>query len=186
MGLTGLGFVAGAVVLLVIAKHAKSPSGARIGAAILGLFGLLMIVLLVYVLRRLRPRQARYLELRVEPIEVRRGDTVNATLVISDPDKLGDKLELGLVCTEYYDVEHTVYTQNGTQRQRETKSTDAFSTWSEPDKGRLQQTFRFTVPADAPFSYEGGTVTWAWHVSALDRQPHRTDTHRDVPIWVSP
>lgn len=178
--------IGGAIALLATAGHDKSPSGARIGGAIFGAFALLLAVLLLYVLRRMRPHEARYLELRVEPIEVRRGDAVSVTLVISDAAKLGAKLELGLVCTEYYDVQKTVYTQNGTQKERITRTADAFATWNQPDRGQLQQTIRFTVPADAPFSYEGGTVSWAWHVSALDRRAHRTDSHRDVPIWVSP
>jgi hypothetical protein len=181
-----LGLAAAAVLLLVTAKHAKSPSGAHVGAAILGGAALSMLLLLLYVVRRLRPRQADYLELRVEPIEVRRGDTVAATLTISDAAKLAEKLELGLVCTEYYDQKQTVYTQNGSNEQRATRSTDAFSKWANPDRRQLQQTVRFTVPPEAPFSYEGGTVSWAWHVSVLDRQTHRTDAHRNVPIWVSP
>ncbi len=181
-----VGLIAGAVVLLLTAGHDKSPSGARIGAAILGAFGLAMIPLVVYVWRRWRPRPARHLEVRVEPIELHRGDTVNATLVISDPGKLGEELELGLVCTEYYDHEKTVYTDNGAQQQRVTSTAEAHATWDKPDRGQTQQTLRFTVPADAPFSYEGGCVSWAWHVSALDRHAHRMDSRRDVPIWVSP
>lgn len=174
------------MALLVTAKHAKSPSGAHAGAAILGAAAIFMLVLLIYVVHKMRPRQARYLELRVEPIEARRGGTVTATLTISDAAKLGEQIELGLVCTEYYDQKKTVYTQNGYSEQRMTSSTDAFAKWDQPDPGQTQQTIRFTVPEDAPFSYEGGTVSWAWRVAVLDRHAHKTDAHRDIPIWVSP
>jgi hypothetical protein len=150
-----LGFVAGAVVLLIIAPHAKSPSGARVGAAVFGGVALLMLPLVLWAWRRLYPRQARYLDLRVEPIEVRRGDTVNATVTISDAAKLGERVEMGLVCTEYYDYKQTVSDQNGSHDQRTTSTVDAFATWTPVDGRALQQTLRFTVPSEAPFSFEG-------------------------------
>jgi hypothetical protein len=43
---------------------------------------------------------------------------VTATVTIRDAAKLGDALELGLLCTEYYDVKQEVYTQNGSHEQR--------------------------------------------------------------------
>ncbi len=184
--LLGVGLLGGAIALLVVAPSTKSPSGSRVGAAILGAGALLLIALVAHLLRRWRPRTAGHLELRVEPIELRRGDTVTATLVISDPGKLGEKLELGLVCTEYHDRSKTVQTQYGRQQQRITEKADASAQWYEPDRQQTQQWHKFTVPDDAPFSYEGGTVSWAWHVSVVDRHAHRTDAHRDVAIWVSP
>jgi hypothetical protein len=180
------GLLAGAVLLLVTANQAKSPSGSRIGAAVFAGLALALAPLVFYLWRRWRPPEAHHLQLRVEPVELRRGDAVSATLVISDAGKLGEKLELGLVCSEYYDEEKTVYTQNGSHKQRVTSTAAAFSEWSGPDRGQAQQTVRFTVPLEAPFSYEGGAVSWAWHVSVIDRHGHRPDSHRDVPVWVSP
>jgi hypothetical protein len=111
---------------------------------------------------------------------------VTATLVISDPQKLGEKLDLGLVCSEFYDVKTTVYDQNGSHEQRVTRTAEAVGQWRGADRAQPQQTVSFTVPPDAPFSYEGTTVSWAWRVSAIDRHAHRLDAHRDVAIWVSP
>lgn len=186
LSLVVVGFLGGAILLFTTASHAKSPSGARAGGGVFAGCALIMALLLLWLWRRRHPRQARYLELIVEPVEARRGQTVSATLQISDAEKLGEKLELGLVCTEYYDAKQTVYTENGSNEQRVTRSVEAFGRWNKADRSQLQQTVRFTIPGDAPFSYEGGAVSWAWSVSAIDRHAHRPDARRELPIWVSP
>lgn len=186
LSLATAGLAAGAIALFATASHDKSPSGARVGGVIFVVAAIAISLLIVFVWWRRHPRQARYLQVAVEPIEARRGGTVTATVVLSDADKLGETLELGLVCTEYYDVKQTVYTQNGSHEERVLKTTDAFATWNELDRTTPQQSIRFTVPADSPFSYEGGSVSWAWHVALRDRHPHRLDAYRDVPIWMSP
>ncbi len=184
--LAAVGMTAGAVILFVTAPHDKSPSGARIGGAVLIVGAAVFVLLGAWAWWRRHPRQARHLELRVEPIEARLGDTVTATVVITNAAKLGETLELGLLCTEYYDVKQTVYTQNGSQEQRILKTTDAFATWNALDRATQQQSVRFTVPPNSPFSYEGGAVSWAWHVALRDRHAHGLDASRDVPIWISP
>ncbi len=186
LALAAVGFTVGAVLLFANASHAKSPSGARAGGVILAVGAVVMLALFIWVWWRTHPREAGYLNLRVEPVELHRGDPVTATLVIGNPEKCGDTVELGLVCTEFYDEKNEVVTENGTQTQRVTRKIDAFSDWNTADISQLQQTLRFTVPPDAPFSYEGSAVTWAWHVSVVDRHPHRPDGRRDVPIWVTP
>jgi MFS family permease len=186
LGVASLGFVAGAVILFAGASHDKSPSGARVGAAFFVAAAIAFALLLAWLLRRRHPHQARYLQLTVAPLEARRGGTVTATVTITDAAKLGDALELGLLCTEYYDVKQEVYTQNGSHEQRVLKSAEAYTTWNALDRATVQQSIRFTVPATSPFSYEGGTVSWAWHVALRDRHAHRPDAVRDVPIWVSP
>ena len=114
--LGALGMTAGAVILFATASKAKSPSGARTGGVIFIVAAVVLMLLVVWVWWRRHPRQAHHLELRVEPIEARRGGIVTATVVIANTDKLGEKLELGLLCTEYYDIKTTTYTQNGSQR----------------------------------------------------------------------
>jgi hypothetical protein len=181
-----LGFTAGAIILFAGASHFKSPSGARVGGVVFIIGTAVFALLVAWIWWRRHPRQARYLGLTVEPIEAQRGGTVTATIVVSNAEKLGEDLEVGLLCTEYYDVKQTVYTQNGSQEQRVLKTTDAFSTWNELDRATPQHVIRFAVPASAPFSYEGGAVSWAWHVAVRDRHPRGLDASRDVPIWVSP
>jgi hypothetical protein len=174
------------VALLVTAAHTQSPSGARVGAVVFAVFGLALLLLTGYLWRRGHPRQARYIRLQVEPLEIRRGQSVTATLVILDAERLGESLELGLVCTEFYDARERVYTQSGSYTRRATRSVDAFKSWSHPDRHQARQTVSLEVPASGLFSYEGSAVSWAWRVSVRDRHPHRADAHRDVPIWVSP
>jgi hypothetical protein len=184
--LVTLGLLAGAIVLFAGAAQDKSPSGARVGGVIFLVGAIAFALLLAWLVRRRHPNEARHLELTVEPIEARLGDTVTATVAVTDAEKLGEALELGLTCTEYYDVKQEVYTQNGSSEQRVLRTTDAYATWSELDRATLQQSVRFKVPANAPFSYEGGAVSWAWHVVLRDRRAHHPDRLRDVPIWVSP
>ena len=102
--LGALGMTAGAVILFATASKAKSPSGARTGGVIFIVAAVVLMLLVVWVWWRRHPRQAHHLELRVEPIEARRGGIVTATVVIANTAKLGEKLELGLLCTEYYDM----------------------------------------------------------------------------------
>ncbi len=184
--LGALGFTAGAIILFATASNDKSPSGARAGGVIFIVGAVAFALLVGWVWWRRHPRQARYLQLTVDPIEARRGDTVTATVVVTNPEKLGETLEIGLLCTEYYDVKQTVYTQNGSQEQRVLKTTDAFATWNELDRATPQQLIRFAVPANAPFSYEGGAASWAWHIAVRDRHARGLDASRDLPIWVSP
>jgi hypothetical protein len=186
LALATVALAGASVALFVTAGHAKSPAGARTGGAVLAGAAVLMLVLFGWVWRRAHPHLARHLQLSVDPIEVARGGTVSATLAIVDADKLGDKLELALICTEYYDCKEEMVTENGSSTQRVTRHLDIVNASSEADRGQVQQTLRFTVPGDSPFSYEGNAVSWAWHVSAIDRHSHRPDGRCDVPIWVSP
>jgi hypothetical protein len=153
---------------------------------VFAVFALFLFLVSAYVWRRGHLRQARYLRLQVEPQELRRGESVKATLLILDAQRLGESLELGLVCTEFYDERRRVYTQSGSYTRRTTQSVQAFASWSHPNRGQARQTLSFEVPASGLFSYEGDAVSWAWRISVRDRHRHRTDAHRDVPIWVSP
>jgi hypothetical protein len=47
--------------LLATASHARSPSGARVGAAVFAFIALLLLLLSAYVWSRVHPRQANYL-----------------------------------------------------------------------------------------------------------------------------
>lgn len=185
MALFTLGALGGSVALFATASTATSPSGSRVGGIVVAVIAVLFAGLTYLIWRRGRPRQCGHLRLLVEPIEVRRGDTVRATLTITDVSRVGEHLELGLVCTEYWDDKVETYNQYGSQTSRVTKTADAAKAFR-PAQRIEQQTMEFQVPPESPFSYEGSAVSWAWHVSVVDRREHRVDPRRDVSIWVSP
>ena len=71
----------------------------RIAGAALGAF----FLLIAYVLfRKVVPPKARHLQVTLPGAEGRRGDTLDARLEVKRAGN--DPIELGLVCTEYYDV----------------------------------------------------------------------------------
>lgn len=186
--LFSLGAVGAAVALWVGRNTATSKSGSEVGAAVFLGIAILLVLLAVWLWRRLfHPRIARYLDVHADPVELRRGDKVRATLRVTDPGRIDGRLQLGLVCTAFHDVkvESTDGRGNRTEH-RKTKPTEVVKDWHDLDAGTADTAIEFTVPADAAFSYEGDTISWAWRVSARVQREHRSDPHNDVPIWVSP
>ena len=186
--LFGLGAVGAAVALWVGRNTAKSKSGSEVGAAVFLGVAILLVLLAVWLWRRLfHPRVARWLEVRADPVAVRRGDTVRATLRVTDPSRVDGNLQLGLVCTAFHDVKvHSTDAQGHSSDHRSTQRSDVVKDWRELDTGTAEHALEFTVPAGAAFSYEGDTISWAWRVSARVERGHRSDPHSDVPIWVAP
>ena len=184
----GLGALGGAIALWAGRNSAKSKSGSEVGAFVFLAFAVLLVLAAVWLWRRLfHAPVARHLGLAVEPGVYQRGDQVRATLAVSDASRIEGKLQLGLVCTAFHDVKVQTTNANGTtSTQRKTHTTEVVKDWRDADPSQPQQTFDFTLPADSPFSYEGDTVSWAWRISAREQREHRTDPHRDVPIWVLP
>ncbi len=99
-----------------------------------------------------RQRRTRGLQVDAGVHGVRRGEEVEALVTISSPTGLGD-LEVGLVCTEYYDEESTD-SDGHTQGTRRKAIAHEIGCRSRRAPG--VQNVRLAVPAEAPFSYEGG------------------------------
>jgi hypothetical protein len=186
--LFGLGALGAGIALWAGRNSAKSKSGSEVGAIVFLAVALLLILGALWLWRRLfGPHVARYLGVSVEPGLYQRGDPVRATLTVSDPSRIEGKLQVGLVCTAFHDVEVQTTNANGTtSTQRQTRQTEVVKDWRDADPTKPQQMFDFTLPADSPFSYEGETVSWAWRISAREQREHRSDPHNDVPIWVLP
>ncbi len=104
-----------------------------------GVFGgmaLFMLLLAWFVAGRGSPKRAAGFALSAAPVELRRGDTVRAELQIEDPGKIDGELQVGLICTEYYDVKREVVTQDGTSTQRSTSSVTAHEEWKKAAIGQ--------------------------------------------------
>jgi hypothetical protein len=121
---------------------------------------------------------------------VRRGGEVEALVTISDPAKAGS-VEVGLVCTEYFDedVEQTYRDSDGVQQMqssRETLEATAHEQWRPLESAAGVQSVRFTIPEKAPFSYEGDCLSFRWEVVARGRRHQRLDALTATTISVDP
>jgi hypothetical protein len=140
--------------------------------------------------------------------ELRRGEAVRVTLTVQDEAELelrGD-LGVGLVCVESYEGE-TVPTQPdkaiaelgtlaagalsdanptvSSENQTVTFTSRAHEEWAPVDARAGSQELSFTVPLDAPYSYDGKILSFAWFVAARDRG-HAEPDRMVVPIRVLP
>lgn len=113
-----------------------------------------------------------------EPI--RRGGEIRVVLGGRIP--ADERLEVGLICAERVDTE--VHTNAAIVR--ETAVTTVFEEWQSvaPRAGEHIATFR--LPPDAPYSYEGECVSFAWRIAARAVRQGRPDARLEEPIWVEP
>jgi hypothetical protein len=186
--LLGMFFVGGGLVLLVGAPSSEYTSSMLIGAAVLGIPGIAIVAIGIWLLRRRNPKPASHLHLDVDPVEIGRGESVTATLTITDLGKVGnDEVRVGLVCTEWYEATRMDYDPTTTRIIRSvTASATAHEQWMPVERKPEPQPVTFAIPPDAPFSYEGSCLSFGWRVTVRQVVPRRTDPVADVPIWVSP
>lgn len=126
---------------------------------------------MVWIPKRLRGRAADAVEgvaLSVTPAAIRRGEEVEARLAGS----LDPRLELGLVCDVWYDVE----VGSGEDRSRTTKRALVWEDWR-PSSPAM----RFRVPEDGPYSWEGTNLSFGWRIVA-----RQADQLTSAPFWVDP
>jgi hypothetical protein len=118
--------------------------------------------------------------------EVRRGEEVEAVVTIPAVGGVSN-VEVGLVCTEYYD-EETSYTdgQGHARTSRTTAEAIAHEAWLPLESARGVQRVRFAIPAEAPFSYEGDCLSFRWEVVARARRRRRLDALARHEISVPP
>jgi hypothetical protein len=114
------------------------------------------------VLRPRAPRQARGLQIALDPPEPRRGDEVRFTVTSRRPLA---GLELGLIATCWMDR------QAG--RSTVPTPTRIYEHWTTG--------LSLDVPEDQPFSYEGRHLTTAWAVAIRLPSGHV----KTAPLWVA-
>ena len=121
---------------------------------------------------------------------VSRGDEIEAQVTISDAGKAGS-VEVGVVCTEYYDedvTEETTGDHGVTQQEthRKTLHATAYQDWRPIESTMGVQIVPLTIPAEAPFSYEGDCVSFKWELVARGRRQNRPDAEAGHAITVRP
>ena len=137
-------------------------------------------------LEALRGRLTRGLEVAAGVQEVRRGGEVEALVTITSARRLGD-VEVGVVCTEYYDEEQTSSDGDGTtSTSRVTCDEIAHETWHPIEAVAGVQSVRFTIPPDSPFSYDGDCLSFKWEVVARGRRSRQLDAQARSEFSVLP
>jgi hypothetical protein len=104
--------------------------------------------------------------------EVRRGEEVDALVTISNLRDLRD-VEVGLVCTEYYQGMSTSIGTPGDSSYvtHETHDAIAHEAWVPVDAALGVQRIPFTIPRDAPFSYHGEVaLSFKWELVTRGRR----------------
>jgi len=130
------------------------------------------------------------LELVPSSVEVRRGEAVDAEVTLVDGSSL-DKVEVGLVCTEFYDeeVETEEVDNTGrseTRQERTTRSAIEYETWVPIENAPGVQRVSLPIPREAPFSFEGDCLTFRWELVARGGKSMRLDAQAGCDLWVAP
>jgi hypothetical protein len=128
----------------------------------------------------------RGLQITVPQQEVRRGDELEAIVMVAGRRGLGE-LQAGIVCTESYDYESTWTDKDGMQQSsRETAQATAHEEWHQLESRSGTQNVRISIPVDAPFSYKGSCLSFQWEVLTRGRRRHRLDAQAARRVTVLP
>jgi hypothetical protein len=191
-GVVGTGMVAGGIFLAVGGRGPSfNPVEEGIGGSVFAFFGLVCVVQAYRWHREHQPlrltKRLPGVALAVDRNTARRGDRLSLTLTLSSrASRRADHLEVGLVCTELYDYQVQAQTRMGPINVRQTGQARAHEHWQPIDSMQGRRTFSFDVPVDAPYSYEGDCVSFAWRASVREVRQLRYDPRLDVPVWVLP
>jgi hypothetical protein len=185
----GVLMVAGGLVLYFFGMACKAGDDEcqievklGIGGALL-LVGVLLYWLGAYLDRRKRRRNAGHLQLSLPRDTFRLGETIQPRFEVTNLKRLEGNVEVGLVCTVFYDYEYEAYTQHGRATSRQTQTVTALENWIAVQRAYGPQDVSLTIPLDGPYSHEGKAVSYAWKVSARERRSG-FDRFTDLPIWV--
>ena len=188
VGIVGMGMFLGGVFIVA---GGRGPGfnfwEERLGGTFFGGMGLFCAWVAYSQYRKFRPsrlhRHALGVNLAVDRDEARRGEKISATL---DHTQKAEGLEVGLVCVERYDLRATAQTKAGMIVVRETNQSTAYEQWQAVEAPAGEQVLAFEIPRDAPYSYEGDCISYAWRISVRRPEKLRPDPRIDHPIWVSP
>lgn len=154
-----------------------------------GLFWVIVVAVAALVLVNLARRHRRRLRLSSNKVKVavtgpvRRGENVPLAITIRDGANTGLRLRVGIVCVERYDVEEST-TDNETHRV--TREAIAHEEWREVSASEAMSGLAFTVPADAPYSYTGSCLSFAWNADACEVAKLRPDAVATSTFTVRP
>jgi len=189
----GSGMVIGGLFVAAGGRGSKfNPWEEAIGGLVFAFFGAVCVAWAYSLRRKRRPlRLADRLPgaaLAVDRDDARRGERLSVTLTLASSSGSADDgpLEVGLVCVEIYDYQVVAQTRAGPVYVRQTREANAHEEWRKVERTAGDQSVEFELPRDAPYSYEGDCVSYAWRVSARIARTLRSDPRIDHAVWVLP
>lgn len=162
------------------AVYGFSQGSAAIGAACLGVLGL--VLLATYLAERSGKKKAHGWDITatVPNAAARRGDSLDAELTVGRPAE-GRMVEMKLVCEEHYDYRDS-------DEDGDTRRTAVETAYQDVNAVRVssaQQTVSFQVPAEAPFTYAGNAVSYRWKL-AMTENVDGADPLAEAEVTVAP
>jgi hypothetical protein len=116
-------------------------------------------------------RGAEGFSLVLDRYELRRGQSLVATVQVSAPNLITGIFELGLVCTERWVEWHTHAASNSSMPdRREVYEAPIYQWWIPLDRSQPRTDMTLPVVPDAPFSHDGTALSFLWTVTARDRR----------------
>lgn len=191
-GVVGAGMVGGGVFLAVGGRGGSfDPREEALGGSVFAFFGLVCVFQAYRWHRGNHPlklaKRLPGITLAVDTETVKRGSSLSIMLTFSSKAAgKEEQLEVGVVCTELYDYQVRAQTRAGPIDVRQTGRANAHERWERVNLREGGRTFSFEVPTDAPYSYEGECISYAWRASVRDVRQLRSDPRLDLPFWVLP
>jgi hypothetical protein len=187
MFLLGVAMIGVGIYFMVEPAKPSRPQPDILALAFFGGIGLGVIVWGEILRRRGMPKPPPF-SIEVEDTKLRRGESSRARIECLDPAKVKRPLTVGVVCREFYTVvlrQHVGTQSNTTVPVEEAREVEVAGTTQTFDHGDCPVTVEFTVPADAPYSYEGTKISLAWGV--IVEEENRLRRKRAIgPFWVAP
>lgn len=116
-------------------------------------------------------RGAEGFALVLDRYELRRGQSLVATVQVTDPSLITGTFELGLLCTERWAELHTHHGANDDMRdRRQVYEAPIYQWWIPLDQAQPRTDLTLPVVPDAPFSHDGTALSFLWTVIARDRR----------------
>jgi len=114
-------------------------------------------------------RGAEGFSLVLDRYELRRGESLVATVLVTDPSAITGTFELGLVCTERWaDYHH--HARSDMHDHRQTYEEPIYQWWLPLDRNQPRTDLTLPVVPKAPFSHVGSALSFLWTVTARDRR----------------
>lgn len=184
LGVAGIGGIAYGIYDYAEGSSDAASQGAQLGASIAAAgMGLAAVAFAAILYLKARPPKARNYTLQPDRRELRRGEPVEATLSVERLDRVRDGAQVGIVCTEYYEVTKTDGKGN---QYADTEEAVFYEDWHPVDRSQSHQRHVFELPEGAPYSHEGSVVSFEWRLTVRELRPMRPDARTDTPLWVRP
>ena len=186
MYLLGVAMIGAGIYFMVEPANPNRPDPDVLALAFFGGIGLGVIAWGAILRRRGMPKPPPF-SVEVEDAELRRGGSSRARVECLAPAKVKRPVTVGVVCREFYTVivKQHMGTDSNPVDAEEAREVEVATTTQSISAGDGPVTVDFTIPEDAPYSYEGRYVSLAWGVVVEEESAFRRK--RAIgPFWVLP